>query len=164
MYRFYRYRLAAPWALVLKAGTVPAPIQLNDWEFTLERGAADTNADVCHEVDQHGYCLIQSGCSFEDLAHEQSVASSVPRASVLADPPVLRETGAAFDFYVHRSLRCWRMALEASKPAPVLVCMDDWRLSRSRSADNTSPAVRREIAERGYSLFKIGGTYAQLPR
>jgi hypothetical protein len=164
VYRFYRSRVL-PRAIVTRAAaSLPRELDAQDWQHTLDRAAEETNADVRHEVDQHGYCLIESECSFVQLAHE------LEHAAGAEDPPGTPGTAPQpqslspdeYHFYVHRTLKAWRMAFRSRDQVVALTRLEDWRFSRSRSAADTAPSVRDEIAARGYSLFKIGGDLTSL--
>jgi hypothetical protein len=161
MYRFYRYRRGKPWALVTRSeAPLPPAFDQQDWELTRDRTSDDTNADVRQHVDEHGYCLLENECSFEDLAREL-VAAGPEAPSLVPDSTSTQVASPAeYQFYVHRRLRAWRMALRSVECVAQLTRMTDWRFSRSRTGENTAPAVRSEIAARGYSLFKIGGSLA----
>jgi hypothetical protein len=161
VYRFYRFRSALPRAIVIRSDSLlPSTLAAQDWELTRDRTPDDTNADVRDEVDEHGYCLIENECSFEQLARElQSV--TVPASGPPATAPE-PQSADEYHFYVHRSLKAWRMAFRSREHVAALTRLDDWRFSRARSAAETSPAVRKEIADRGYCLFKIGGDLAHL--
>lgn len=67
-YRFYRHRVDPSWRLALPAeGPPPAGYAPQAWEFTLERSAADTGADVRRLCETRGYCLFRMGAAFEDI-------------------------------------------------------------------------------------------------
>jgi hypothetical protein len=162
MYSFYRFRRTAPLPLVLKSNVaVPHPIDVRDWVFSFERTPEETNEDVRGETDAHGYCLIETNCTFDALASELEQRSAID-AEASGDPQPAARASDDYHFFVHRALKRWRLALRSVDRVADLTRMDDWRFSRTRKAKDTAVAVQREIAERGYSLFKIGGTVEQL--
>jgi len=151
-----------PWALVTRSeAPLPAGLDQHDWEATRDRTAEDTNADVRQEVHEHGYCLIQTECDFEQLARELEHAAVSVESSALPEGPSAGSP-AEYHFYVHRTLKAWRMAFCSRERVAPLTQVAHWRFSRSRTGENTAPSVRNEVAQRGYCLFKIGDSIEQL--
>lgn len=73
LYRFHVHKLAPAWRLVPASGAAPpAGLNAEDWAFTREREAGDTNPDVRTTCTELGYCLIKIGGSFEDVAQDAS--------------------------------------------------------------------------------------------
>lgn len=68
---FYVHRRVPAWRLVLPVGA-PPPSQMiaEDWTFSREREAADTNPDVRALCDTDGYCLFKIGGRFEEVARD----------------------------------------------------------------------------------------------
>jgi hypothetical protein len=100
--------------------------------------------------------LDRNECSFEDLARELDDAVPEEPSRVPDNLSTQVASPAEYHFYVHRRLTAWRMALRSVERVAQLTRMANWGFSRSRTGENTAPAVRSEIAARGYSLFKIG--------
>src|SRR5262249_50347166 len=125
VYDFYRHR-TVPWALVVPTpGVAPVGVDLAHWTLTRTRSPAETQQDVRHEVDERGYCLIESECTFDQLAAELR-ASAGGDAQVRPDSADADAAPAAeYAFYVHRTLRPWRLALRSRDPVPALTRMSD---------------------------------------
>jgi hypothetical protein len=70
-YLFLVHRRSPRWRLVLRKGAVaPALYVAEDWIFSRERSADDTNADVRRACDEAGYCLFKIGVTFEEFTSE----------------------------------------------------------------------------------------------
>lgn len=67
-------------------------------------------------------------------------------------------------FYVHKRLRAWRMVTGEPFSMPAGHSIDDWTLTRTRSEEDTGTDVRRDVAEKGYSLFRMGGELSDVAR
>jgi hypothetical protein len=65
-------------------------------------------------------------------------------------------------FHVHSLVPAWRLVLRRGAAAPAGAIMADWRFTRDRTGEDVNPDVRREADEKGYCLFKIGGTFADV--
>ena len=67
-------------------------------------------------------------------------------------------------FHVHKTVPLWRLVIRKSKGFPSETTPDEWRFSRARTAEDTNVEVREMIEADGYSLFKVGGTFADVER
>jgi hypothetical protein len=69
-----------------------------------------------------------------------------------------------YQFFVHRRHPTYRLVTRADAPFPAGASEGDWRLSRSRQADDVNPEVREAVDRDGYSLFRIGLSLSEIPR
>lgn len=76
----------------------------------------------------------------------------------LVEPPA----PCPYRFHVHDAVPAWRLVLLAGAKAPPGLIEGDWRFTRARTADDTNPDIRRQCDEQGFSLFKLGGTFADV--
>ncbi len=67
-----------------------------------------------------------------------------------------------YRFHVHEAVPAWRLVLLAGAKAPPGLRKVDWRFTRARTAGDTNPDIRRQCDEQGFSLFKLGGTFADV--
>lgn len=67
-------------------------------------------------------------------------------------------------FHVHKTVRRWRLVIRKSKGFPAETTAEEWRFTRARTAEDTNVEVREMIEADGYSLFKVGGTFADVER
>lgn len=67
-----------------------------------------------------------------------------------------------YRFYRHRQKPQFRLVLKAQLGFPPETAEGEWELTRQREGEDVNRDVRREIDEKGYSLFKIGVTFAEL--
>lgn len=65
-------------------------------------------------------------------------------------------------FYVHRDLPAWRMVCRNDLGVPDQTTEAEWQFTRARDAADTNPDVRQEVDAQGYSLFRLGGTFADI--
>jgi hypothetical protein len=65
-------------------------------------------------------------------------------------------------FHVHRAVPSWRLVIRDDTGMPAETSADQWRFTRSRSAEDTNPDVVREVDERGWSLFRLGGDFSDV--
>jgi hypothetical protein len=65
-------------------------------------------------------------------------------------------------FYVHREIASWRMVCRDDRGFPKDTTEDEWQFTRARDAADTNPDVRNEVDAQGYSLFKLGGSFADI--
>jgi hypothetical protein len=61
-----------------------------------------------------------------------------------------------YKFYVHVRHPGYRLATRANAPFPCGTSEHEWRLTRSRHADDVNAEVREAVDQNGYSLFRIG--------
>lgn len=67
-------------------------------------------------------------------------------------------------FHVHKRLRKWRLVFAEGAPPPDGCVIDDWVYSRTREHDDTHVDVREQVGTRGFSLFQLGGDFADIAR
>ena len=67
-------------------------------------------------------------------------------------------------FHVHKTVPLWRLVIRKSKGFPPETTAEEWRFTRGRTAEDTNVEVREMIEADGYSLFKVGGTFADVER
>lgn len=67
-----------------------------------------------------------------------------------------------YRFYAHVELPQWRLVLRGDRPVPAGVSLEQWAPGIERSGADTNPDIRRSVDERGYCLFCIGRTLAEL--
>ncbi len=65
-------------------------------------------------------------------------------------------------FHVHRDIPAWRLVCRDDRAFPDGTTEAEWRFTRARDAADTNPDVRHEVDAQGYSLFRLGGTFADL--
>jgi hypothetical protein len=69
-----------------------------------------------------------------------------------------------YNFFVHRRHPDYRLVTLAQTPFPAGASETDWRLTRTRDADDVNAEVREAVARDGYSLFRIGLSLSDLPK
>jgi hypothetical protein len=69
-----------------------------------------------------------------------------------------------YNFFVHVRHRSYRLVTRADAPFPGGTCESEWRLTRSRHADDVNAEVREAIDRDGYSLFRIGLSLSEIPK
>ena len=57
----------------------------------------------------------------------------------------------------------YRLVIKAGAPFPDLTSESEWRLTRSRHADDVNAEVREAVDRDGYSLFRIGLSLSEIP-
>jgi hypothetical protein len=65
-------------------------------------------------------------------------------------------------FHVHKRLPGWRLVIRADMGMPSATAASQWQLTRERTVGDTNPDVRREVDEKGWSLFRLGGSFADI--
>lgn len=65
-------------------------------------------------------------------------------------------------FHVHKTVPLWRLVIRKSIGYPPETTKEEWRFTRARTAEDTNVEVREMIGADGYSLFKVGGTFADV--
>lgn len=70
--------------------------------------------------------------------------------------------GVRYLFHVHRVVPGWRLVIRDDLGMPAETSADQWSFTRSRTAEDTNADVRREVDERGWSLFRLGGDFADV--
>ena len=58
----------------------------------------------------------------------------------------------------------YRLVTRADVPFPSGTSESEWRLTRSRDADDVNAEVREAVDRDGYSLFRIGLSLAEIPK
>jgi hypothetical protein len=69
-----------------------------------------------------------------------------------------------YRFFVHVRHTSYRLVVKADAPFPDGTREDDWRLTRSRHADDVNAEVREAVDQQGYSLFRIGLSLSEIPK
>jgi hypothetical protein len=69
-----------------------------------------------------------------------------------------------YKFFVHVRHPDYRLVIKADAPFPHLSSEDQWRLTRSRHADDVNAEVRDAVDRDGYSPFRIGLSLAEIPK
>lgn len=67
-------------------------------------------------------------------------------------------------FHVHKTVPLWRLVISKSTGFPAETTAEEWSFTRARTAEDTNVEVREMIDADGYSLFKVGGTFADVER
>jgi hypothetical protein len=67
-----------------------------------------------------------------------------------------------YRFYIHAAKPAFRLVLRDGDPFPPDTAADQWTHSRDRDEADVNADVRREIAEKGYSLFKLGVSFGEV--
>jgi hypothetical protein len=70
---------------------------------------------------------------------------------------------SSYKFFVHVRHPAYRLVVSADAPFPHGARQDEWKLTRSRKADDVNPELREAVARDGYSLFKIGLSLSEIP-
>jgi hypothetical protein len=65
-------------------------------------------------------------------------------------------------FHTHSILPGWRLVVREDVGMPAATTEDEWTITRSRLAADTNPDVRKEVDEKGWCLFKLGGEFADI--
>jgi hypothetical protein len=68
-----------------------------------------------------------------------------------------------YNFFVHVRHPSYRLVTRADVPFPSGASESEWRLTRSRHADDVNAEVREAVDRDGYSLFRIGLSLAEIP-
>jgi hypothetical protein len=69
-----------------------------------------------------------------------------------------------YKFFVHVRHPTFRLVIKADAPFPSGSSEDQWRLTRSRHADDVNAEVRDAVDRDGYSLFRIGLSLSDIPK
>jgi hypothetical protein len=69
-----------------------------------------------------------------------------------------------YNFFVHARHRSYRLVTRADAPFPGGTREREWRLTRSRHADDVNAEVREAVDRDGYSLFRIGLSLSEIPK
>jgi hypothetical protein len=72
-------------------------------------------------------------------------------------------SGPRYAFHVHRRHPAFRLVTRADRPFPPGGREADWRRTRVREAGDVNDQVRADVERDGYSLFRIGLSFADLP-
>jgi hypothetical protein len=68
-----------------------------------------------------------------------------------------------YRFFVHVRHPAYRLVVQADAPFPSGTSESEWKLTRSRKADDVNAEVREAIERDGYSLFRIGLSLSEIP-
>ncbi|WP_296600339.1 hypothetical protein [Phenylobacterium sp.] len=71
---------------------------------------------------------------------------------------------ARYRFLVHRRHEAFRLVVREDRPFPADGAEADWRETRVREAEDVNDQVRGDVERDGYSLFRIGLRFADLPK
>jgi len=69
-----------------------------------------------------------------------------------------------YDFFVQVRHPSYRLVSRADAPFPEQTSESEWRLTRSRHADDVNAEVREAVDRDGYSLFRIGLLFTEIPK
>jgi hypothetical protein len=69
-----------------------------------------------------------------------------------------------YNFFVHVRHGSYRLVTLANAPFPGGTRESEWRLTRSRHADDVNAEVREAIDRDSYSLFRIGLSLSEIPK
>ncbi|KWV54289.1 hypothetical protein AS156_00735 [Bradyrhizobium macuxiense] len=69
-----------------------------------------------------------------------------------------------YKFLVHVRHPTYRLVVKADAPFPSAASESEWRLTRTRGADDVNPEVREAVDRGGYSLFRIGLSLTEIPK
>ena len=67
-----------------------------------------------------------------------------------------------YRFYLHTTATAWRLVRHDEARVPPGFVEDDWRFTRARIAADTNADIRRMCDAKGFCLFKLGGTFADV--
>jgi hypothetical protein len=67
-------------------------------------------------------------------------------------------------FHVNGRHPGYRLVTKADAPFPSRTSEDQWRLTRSRQADEVNAEMREAVDQSGYSLFQIGLSLSEIPK
>lgn len=70
---------------------------------------------------------------------------------------------ARYRFMVHRRHEAFRLVAREGAAFPAEGIEADWRETRVRDEADVNDQVRADVERDGYSLFRIGLTFADLP-
>lgn len=68
-----------------------------------------------------------------------------------------------YRFLVHQRHPAYRLVVREDRPFPDGSAEADWRQTRIRDETDVNDQVREDVARDGYSLFRIGLSFADLP-
>ncbi len=68
-----------------------------------------------------------------------------------------------YRFLVHLRHPTYRLVVREDRPFPAGAAEADWRESRVRDETDVNDQVREDVARDGYSLFRIGLKFGDLP-
>jgi hypothetical protein len=70
---------------------------------------------------------------------------------------------ARYRFFVHRRHPAFRLVVREDRAFPADGTESDWEATRVREAADVNDQIREEVDRGGYSLFKIGFSFAEIP-
>ena len=68
-----------------------------------------------------------------------------------------------YRFFVHQRHPAFRLVVREDRPFPAEGVEADWRQTRVREEADVNDQVRGDVARDGYSLFRIGLSFGDLP-
>ena len=69
-----------------------------------------------------------------------------------------------YKFFAHVRQPSYRLVIRTDAPFPSDTSESEWRLTRSRRADDVNAEVREAVETSGYSLFRIGLSLSEIPK
>jgi hypothetical protein len=69
-----------------------------------------------------------------------------------------------YKFFVHLHHPVYRLVTRADAPFPAGASEPDWRFTRAREASDVNAEVRDAVERDGYSLFRIGLSFSDIPK
>ena len=69
-----------------------------------------------------------------------------------------------YRFFVHQRHPAFRLVVREDRPFPAEGVEADWRDTRIRDEADVNDQVREDVMRDGYSLFRIGLSFGDLPK
>jgi len=69
----------------------------------------------------------------------------------------------SYRFFQHRTAPAYRLVLMTGDPFPAATQAEQWLETRLRAEDDVNPSVIEDCRTQGYSLFKLGVTFDEIP-
>lgn len=70
---------------------------------------------------------------------------------------------ASYRFFVHGKHPAFRLVVREDRPFPPQGNEADWEHTRTREASDVNDQIRQEVDRVGFSLFKIGFDFSEIP-
>lgn len=161
---------ASPMGRVTVAFVADNPFGVCDHAVTLPDGTVTTNP--LRVIADGPRCQVVFAVRGDDVAADARLVqadldrlkANLEGTRTPARQPDPLEASSEYEFFVHRTAASWRLVLAAGAPPPSGFTSADWRHTRTRTAADTNPDVRRQCEERGFCLFSLGGTFADVGR
>jgi hypothetical protein len=68
-----------------------------------------------------------------------------------------------YRFFVHRRHPAFRLVVREDRPFPPEGREADWEPTRVRDRDDVNDQIREEVDRAGFSLFKLGFDFSEIP-